>query len=250
MEKRFIVFVLCFVLFLNTKVNAQQIETDRPDQTEASSTVGKYDLQIETGTILEYSGENLTAERRFVGPTSLIRFGLFKGIELRLVNQFESISNNFGKYDGLSDLELGTKIQLFHRESSPHEIAFLSHVVLPTGSLDITSNTYGTVNKLLISHKLSDMLTLGYNLGYSNFDTPKGDLTYSMALGFSINEKVGLYFEGYGIYEEMKDFQANFDGGFTYLIQDNLQLDFSFGTGITQRMNYISVGISWLMRHE
>jgi len=30
--------------------------------------------------------------------------------------------------------------------------------------------------------------------------------------------------------------------GFTYLVQDNLQFDFSFGTGISDYMNYASIG--------
>jgi len=29
------------------------------------------------------------------------------------------------------------------------------------------------------------------------------------------------------------------------LVKDNLQLDFSFGTGINHTMNYISLGFSW-----
>ena len=38
--------------------------------------------------------------------------------------------------------------------------------------------------------------------------------------------------------------EANFDAGLTYLIQDNFQLDASFGTGINHNMNYFSVGAS------
>jgi hypothetical protein len=38
---------------------------------------------------------------------------------------------------------------------------------------------------------------------------------------------------------------ANLDAGITYLVNPNLQLDFSFGTGINHTMNFISAGISW-----
>ncbi len=37
------------------------------------------------------------------------------------------------------------------------------------------------------------------------------------------------------------------DAGFTYLANEDLQFDFSFGTGIKERMNYISVSFSWLI---
>jgi len=49
-------------------------------------------------------------------------------------------------------------------------------------------------------------------------------------------------------YSELIDFavyEASFDAGFTYLLRDNFQLDFSFGTGINYKMNYLSAGFSW-----
>ena len=58
------------------------------------------------------------------------------------------------------------------------------------------------------------------------------DLTYSLALGFGINEKASVYPEPYGDLTEFEYHIAYIDAGVTYLIKDNLQLDFSFGTGI------------------
>ncbi len=46
---------------------------------------------------------------------------------------------------------------------------------------------------------------------------------------------------------EFEDTILNFDAGFTYLPNPNVQLDFSFGTGINDTMNYLSVGCSWLI---
>ena len=43
---------------------------------------------------------------------------------------------------------------------------------------------------------------------------------------------------------EFDEHASNFDAGFTYLIKDNFQLDFSFGTGINHAMNYLSIGCS------
>jgi len=40
----------------------------------------------------------------------------------------------------------------------------------------------------------------------------------------------------------LKEPIVNFNVGFTYLVQDNLQFDFSFGTGISDYMNYASIG--------
>ena len=72
-----------------------------------------------------------------------------------------------------------------------------------------------------------------------------GDLTYSFALGFGINEKASVYLEPYGDLTEFENHIANNDAGVTYLIKNNLQLDISFGTGIDYTMNYTSIGVSW-----
>ena len=241
--------IFYFLFLIPFSFFAQQIETDRPDQTEASSTVGKHNLQVESGFVLTYEeDESEVQSRQILAPTTLIRYGIFQGVELRLVSEFETYSDPSGTAQGINDLQLGTKVQIFRRENSMHEVAFMSHLVLPNGNRDLSGGTYGSISKLLVSHTFSDRLSLGYNLGYDNFGTENGNFTYSFAWGVGVNDRVGFYIETFGIYEEFRDFTSNFDGGITYLIQDNLQLDFSAGTGITQKMNYIGVGISWLSK--
>ena len=70
-------------------------------------------------------------------------------------------------------------------------------------------------------------------------------LTYSAVLGIGVNDKVAIYVEPYGELVNMEEFVLNFDAGLTYLVKDNVQLDFSFGTGLTHKMNYISLGCCW-----
>ncbi len=96
---------------------------------------------------------------------------------------------------------------------------------------------------------MSESFSIAYNIGYNYFGTDKGDLSYSLAFGIAVNEKVGVYIEPYGDVVNFKfdDTVLNFDAGFTYLPNPNIQLDFSFGTGINKKMNYLSVGCSWLI---
>ncbi|MCB0431613.1 MAG: transporter, partial [Mangrovimonas sp.] len=68
---------------------------------------------------------------------------------------------------------------------------------------------------------------------------------YSLAFGFSVSEKIGAYVEPYGSYLEGGTYESNFDGGVTYLLKKNIQLDVSYGFGINQNMNYFSLGLSW-----
>jgi len=244
MLKLFWVSLLCSLI---CSVKAQ-IVTDRPDQTESSLTVGQGDLQIESGVLVGYEGEGKYQSRQLLAPTSLFRFGLLKGVEFRVLSQFEVASFKGYDSDGISDLELGTKIQLLNKENVNTQIAVLSHLVLPTGSSVLSGDVYSSINKLCLSHMLSDGLNLGYNVGYNYFGKGNGNLSYSISLNSAVNDKVAVYIEPYGEWIEMEDLIVNIDAGFTYLANDNLQFDLSFGTGVNEKMNYISAGLSWLLQ--
>ena len=103
-------FRIIFLLCCSITLVAQEIITDRPDQTESSSTIQKENLQIESGLLLEFLGEDiLYSERTILAPTTLIRYGLLDFAELRIVSQIESVKNNSTSTTGISDLEMGTK---------------------------------------------------------------------------------------------------------------------------------------------
>ena len=211
----FIALVLCLTVY---SVFSQTIITDRPDQTESSSTIEIGSLQIETGILLGFTEDDFTSERQLLAPTTLFRYGITKGIELRVLSQFESLKDqkSLQKVSGISDLEIGTKLQLFKRENVNTEIAFLSHLILPTGSKGLTNNKFGTINKLSIAHDLSDEMSIGYNIGYDYFGVGNGNLTYSVALGISITESFGIFIEPYGNLIEFDTLEANIDAGITY----------------------------------
>ena len=179
--------------------------------------------------------------------TTLFRYGITQSIEIRLLSQFETQRNDNTSVQGISDLEIGTKIQLLKKENRSTEIAFLSHLIIPSGTKELTNNKVGTINKFSISHGISESVGIGYNLGYNYFGYGKGDLTYSLALGIGVNDKVGIYIEPYGELVDFDEYISNFDAGVTYLVNKDMQFDLSFGVGINKRVNYISLGFSWLM---
>jgi hypothetical protein len=98
-------------------LGAQTIITDRPDQTESSSTVDQGSLQIESGLLLGFTEENRQRERQVLAPTTLFRYGISKAFELRVLSQYESLKDQRTSAiaDGISDLEVGFKFQLLKR---------------------------------------------------------------------------------------------------------------------------------------
>lgn len=242
---KIIITTLLSLMVFSFKLTAQDLVTDRPDQTESSSTIPKNSIQIEAG-FLSGNGENKFDEQLLI-PTTLIRYGLTRIIELRLGEQIEYKPNGINSKTnfGISDLELGAKIQILRKENINTEIAFLSHIILPTGTDILSINKIGTINKIAFSHSISTVFNIGYNLGYNYFGKGKGDFTYSSVLGIKVSEKIGTYVEIYGELTEFKDFVVNFDSGLTYLLRPNLQFDFSFGLGLNKKMNYLAIGFSW-----
>jgi hypothetical protein len=242
-----LLLTICFWLIWSN-LSAQTIITDRPDQTESSYSVPKGSLQLESGLLVEFRGEESNRRRQILAPTNLFRYGILKGLELRIVSQLESIKNQLtnDEMTGVSDLEVGTKIELLQKTDLNTKIAMMSHLIVPTGSEFLSRDEFGTINRLLISHQLSTNASVGYNLGYNYYGFGQGDLTYTLAFNVGVSEKVAVYIEPYGEILNIEDHEASIDAGFTYLSSPVFQWDFSFGTGLNHAMNYISVGFSWL----
>ena len=236
---------IAFAMF-NYLAFSQTIVTDRPDQTESSSTVGKGELQIESGILYGTAKDDFFSEEILLAPTVLWRYGIKDKIELRLLTEFASVKDKLTseKVNGITDLQIGAKIQLLKKENVKTEIAILSHIIIPTAKKALTLDELGTINKLSVAHNIGDTFGLGYNIGYDYYGFGSGNLTYSLALGLSISEKVGFYIEPYGALVEFDNHESNFDAGFTYLVKDNLQLDISAGTGLNHKMKFVSIGCS------
>ncbi|VAV85964.1 hypothetical protein MNBD_BACTEROID02-1120 [hydrothermal vent metagenome] len=68
--------------------------------------------------MIGFSKSNGISERQLLAPSTLLRYGLTKGIEIRFVNQVESIKNKTTseKVNGTSDLEIGAKVQILQKE--------------------------------------------------------------------------------------------------------------------------------------
>jgi len=249
MKKLSILFICLFLL--NTfKVFSQNLVTDRPDQTESSVTIPAGSLQIETGFMLGYEEVDQISVRSIVVPASLFRLGIAKSIELRISSQFENYKIEDESVEGIGDIEVGAKVQLLKNENINTEIAFLSHLVVPSGTNKLSNGHAGTVNKLAISHSINDHTGLGYNIGYNYFGQGNGDLTFSTVLGYSINEKTAVFIEPFGEIANFEELVLNADAGFTWLLKNNFQLDFSFGTGLNHKMNYLSLGFCWRLLKE
>jgi hypothetical protein len=216
--------------------------TDRPDATEASSTVGKGVFQIETGGFYESFEENNIKLETFTYNTMLLRYGLLERLEFRVGWDFvEGITKVDGnKLDnvtsGFSPLLLGVKIDITEEKGALPEIALLLHTNhLFFAGNDFKSASVGTDFRFSLSHTLSERSSLGYNIGMSwDGDTTRETYLYTIAYGYSFNDKIGAYAELYGEIPGGLKFSHFWNAGFTYLASKDLQFDAYFGSSLTE----------------
>ena len=143
---------------------------------------------------------------------------------------------------GLGNIDVGAKFRLINKKV---QLAILTTFIIPSGTKGFTSKKAGAEIRVALSHPVAKPVSITYNLGYSYYGLGSGNLIYTAAIAFSLTKKLGFFTEIYGTLAGMEYNELNYDNGFTYLIRENLQADFSFGTGINHRYNFISLGISW-----
>ena len=223
--KNYIILIVFSLTFSN---NFAQISTDRPDQTEGTHVLRNGDFQIESGWTFNSDGGSLN---------NLLRIGIFKGIELRFsTNLISGHEDMTGLFPSLDNLEFGAKFKILDKKETLTKISFLSHLSVST---EYSDNSGGLLNRILVSHELSESFEIAYNLGYSKyFEQDNGLLVYSLVIAKSFGN-LGAFVEIFG------DSYSNWDLGITYLIKDNLQADISYGQGINNELSYLSIGAAW-----
>lgn len=227
--------------------------TDRPDATESPTPMPKGFLQVETGAFLETFEKNNAKTEDFTYNTTLMRYGLLDNLELRLGWNYTDSKTKFNgaetsSVNSFSPLLLGFKVGIAEENGAMPEIGFLGHLNLPFSvKKDLRPENTGVDFRFSFAHTLSEKSSLSYNLGAAwGNDSPEAAYVYTIAYGYSITDKLGSYVEFYGDFPENNKANHLWDAGFTYLLSDNVQLDATVGTSITEGQDLlVSAGVSF-----
>ena len=259
-----------------------QIETDRPDFTESPNVVPKGALQIETGFIWENDKvfrtghgvypASLTTYRNLTVNTTLFRFGLLDNLECRLNINFQNNKVTSFKVErgsslveslyhsdyfndpiqGFSTSFIGFKTNLY--KSDKVSIGFLGHLYIP----ELASGDFAKIDGqkiapeflIPLSYDITDRfgIAMQYGLSWDGF-TPNPTMSYTLSLGYSITDKLSTYVEPYGFLTNNGEELHLINGGFTYLINDDFQVDLTGGFGLNEAApdNFINCGASFLL---
>ena len=222
------------------------IQLDRPDQTECPFITPKKYIQIENGFTIENRTNN---QKSYIYPTTLWNYGVNEKFELRLITEFVS-ERNLGKVEtGISPIVLGFKTSLFEEKGILPKTSFIGHITTSKiGSKKFQTENIAPSFRFTMQHTITEKISLAYNLGAEwNGETPEQTYIYTLTTGVSLTNKIGCYAEVYGFINDYNRPDHRFDGGLTYLINDDFIADISSGFGIktSELKNYVSLGISY-----
>ncbi len=252
MKKAILLFAYLFICF---GLFAQEMVTDRPDQTESAYTVPKHMLQIETGASIEGDKANgLETTTKNYGST-LLRYGLLDNLELRFGFDYQDETVKTGENSpeintaGFAPLEVGMKLMIIEEKGWVPRLALLGGLTIPrTGESDFSTQYYAPMFRLNGEYTLAEWVSFGFNLG-AEWDgyMPNATGYYSGVFGFGLTDWLAGFIEAYGfLTEELKPDHRS-DAGFTFLVLPNLQFDLSGGFGLSKVSPdyFMNCGVTW-----
>lgn len=232
------------------------IGAERPGITLPPSVLERNRFQIEMGlpnvSFTRGSGQD---NELWNFPVQM-RYGFTGSTELRLFsttwNRFNDNASGGDDFDGIADVEIGTKTVLTEGGGSDPKTALVTALHLPTGDDSFTTHQLGYGLTLAAQWQLSDTTSLTGLAGITR--TPVGDenaLTGALAVsyGVAIDERFGTYAE-FGWYPDIDNsVDTGVVGtGLTYLVNDDTQLDAFGDFGLNSDTPDATIGLGLSLR--
>ncbi|MCO6430903.1 MAG: transporter [Deltaproteobacteria bacterium] len=250
---KFDTFILCGLLSLNLPAALhaesgplgwgdpeikQEMETDRPDFTEGTQPISPGHLQIETGYTYTYDGGGGQRLEEHTLPELLARIGAFEELELRIA-WAGYISQQHGAIDesGVSDFSLGFKHRVLNQDDWMPDLSYIGELSIPAGSSGLTSGAVEPAFKLLWAYGL-DRYSVAGNLNLAALqgeDERYLEVSSSLAFGADLTQHFGTYVEYFGLYpaeQVVEEDEHYLNGGFTWSVSPDFQLDLRTGFGL------------------
>ncbi len=239
----------------------EPLESDRPDFTEASTTVGRGVAQVEMGYTFLFDDDNGSIHRENSFPEMLWRIGMFaEWFEFRIAYNNLVGSDVFtglptANFAGGEDLYLGAKIGLTPQEGILPEMALIPQMTIPTGHPALTAGIVCPGVNWLYGWDINDFLSLGGSTQGNQAVDDAGETYFefaqSLTIGYTLTDKLGAYTEWFVLVpsgSHVAPTQHYLDGGFTYHLTNNIQFDVRAGVGLSVRAADYFMGSGIVLR--
>jgi hypothetical protein len=237
----------------------EPLVTDRPDFTEASSTVGRGVLQIESGYTFSFDDDEGDETRSHSYPETLWKLGVFADwLELRFVYNYGDEDFNGIIATGSEDLNLGTKLSLTGQAGILPQTAIILQMTIPTGDDSFSADEALPGINYIYSWTINDFVSMAGSTQANRViealpETAYAEFAQSWTFGYSLTEKLGAYTEWFVLVPHSAEHARNeyyFDGGFTYYITDNVMWDIRAGVGLDEDADDFFAGSGLSLRFK
>ena len=240
----------------------EPLVTDRPDFTEASVTVGRGVAQLEAGYTYSFDDEAGTSTKTQTYLETLLRAGvLAEWFELRVgwtyIQEETTTPVDSVRNDGGDDLYLGVKLALTPQRGLLPEMALIPQMFVPAGADIFTAGQVLPGVNWLYSWEISDCFSIGGSTQGNRDvdDTGHGHTVWAQSItgAFSLTERVGAYTEWFAFFPHSAvspsaQDQHFLNGGFTYLVNNDLQIDVRMGVGLNREAENYFTGVGFSLR--
>lgn len=251
------------------------IATDRPDITESAliTPVGwfQYEGGFQFSRAAETYGAQTNADRNQL--EQVLRFGINNKLEVRAVINANTVKTTSTgvvgpmRMTGVDPVTLGIKYNMFEETAFFPQATWLSHVTLPWVAAGdyrapVQSNLVFHEQRLMLEKSLTKRLGIASNIGVSGGLAGSNgfisDGMFSLAAGYDLGNDFGIYVEYFSewLWAGSQFYNTPyFDGGFTKLLSNDLQLDVYAGFNLSTYTSanlptkgvFIGTGISYRM---
>jgi hypothetical protein len=253
----FLFFLFVLVTFQSTAyAQTNPIIPDRPGFSTGAYTVKPGRIYLEFGYQYSFNNHNMDTSTHTTHLSNL-RVGIIKKIEFDLLWDGWNIDyqEDSNPETSVADASVGGKYWII--EVDKFNLTALGLLSLSVGSSPSTSGHVDPLLGLLWDYSLSSSVSIFVNL-LANSDVTKGDRNYSIqpivGVSFCHTSRLGTYLEynsdiplhtGGASEPGSSSVQNTINGGVTYLLTDDIQLDINAGVGLdSETDNFIGTGIS------
>ena len=228
----------------------EPLQPDRPGQADPPSVLAPGVAQVEVGFTFEGDGDDSLS-----APEPELRLGVRERLELQLSSDGFVREWRVGDDDrsGGADLEVDARVLLWRQSGWRPATALDFGLGFPTGSGFATSGGFDPEGEILYAWDFAERWNLNGNLDFASETQGDDDSTRhfvirpELALGLALGARLGAFVEYYGVVEEDARDQHSVDGGLTFLVSDDLQLDVSAGVGLNHAAPdfFVAAGVAW-----
>ncbi len=258
-------FIVAFTFFLFNSAYSQYnetIRTGRPGTAIGPFTVGTRVFQIQAGTDYYENSSNAYILKQAFAVGSVFRFGITEHFEMSTAIVYLNEKDDEGiNTDGIFGLNISMRSNVYVGKGLIPSVGFQVSIGLPYLSEAFNSLYIRPRLTIMTGQRIGNKFGFTTNWGgYLNGNNASPIGFYVLNLAYDINNKWGVFIEHFA-FTNQGDWNGNIDGGASFLVNNNFQLDLSAGYGqdkttyygqnnVIDRDWFISAGLSWRVRFK